>query len=61
MDKSLVTDGGDTYVKETGNYPLTQPYARVKSVEPTPDYFDNDGMQNQHLQVVYQQHHNQDQ
>ena len=43
MDKSVVTDGGDTYVKETGNYPLTQPYVRVKSVEPTPDYFDNDG------------------
>ena len=43
MDKSVVTDGGDTYVKETGNYPLTQPYVRVKTVEPTPDYFDNDG------------------
>ena len=43
MDKSVVTDGGDTYVKETGNYPLTQPYVRVKSVQPTPDYFDNDG------------------
>ena len=43
MDKSVVTDGGDTYVKETGNYPLTQPFIRVKSVEPTPDYFDNEG------------------
>ena len=43
MDKSVVTDGGDTYVKESGNYPLTQPFIRVKSVEPTPDYFDNEG------------------
>ncbi len=43
MDKSVTSDDGDFYVKETGNYPLTQPFIRVKSVQPTPDYFDNSG------------------
>ena len=42
---SLTEDDGDYYIQETGSFPNTSRYVRVKSVNlKTPKYFDNNGV-----------------
>ena len=41
---TLITEGSDTFLQESGSSPNISNYVRVKSVDaPTPNYFDNDG------------------
>ncbi len=45
MDRSVATDGGDFYIKETGNYPNASAYVRISAVNNlTPEYFNNAGV-----------------
>ena len=45
IDKTLVNDGTDYFIQESGSYPNASKYIRIKSVNfPTPNYFDNDGI-----------------
>ena len=45
IDKTLVNDGTDYFIQESGSYPNASKYIRIKSVNfPTPNYFDNDGV-----------------
>ena len=44
VDKNLVTQGGETFIQESGSFPNISNYVRVKAVnKPTPNYFNNDG------------------
>jgi phage tail sheath protein FI len=44
IDYTLVNDGTDYYIQETGSFSNASRYVRVKSVNtPTPNYFDNTG------------------
>ena len=44
IDQNLRNEGTDYYIQESGSYPNTSRYVRVKSVNaPTPNYFDNAG------------------
>ena len=40
---TLVTEGSDTFLQESGSFPNISAYVRVKSVNNTPNYFNNDG------------------
>jgi len=40
---TLVNDGDDYYIQESGSYANVSKYVRVKSVNSTPNYFDNNG------------------
>ena len=45
MDQTVVSDGGDYFIQESGSYANASKYIRVKSVDfKTPNYFDNDGI-----------------
>lgn len=44
ISTTLVTEGADTFLQESGSFPQISTYVRVKSVNaPTPNYFNNDG------------------
>jgi phage tail sheath protein FI len=44
VSTTLVTEGADTFLQESGSFPNISNYVRVKSVStPTPYYFNNDG------------------
>jgi len=44
VSTTLVTEGADTFLQESGSFPNISNYVRVKSVNtPTPYYFNNDG------------------
>ena len=44
ISTTLVTEGVDTYLQESGSFPQISNYVRVKQVNsPTPNYFNNDG------------------
>ena len=43
VDKNLVQDGTDYYIQESGSYPNISRYVRVKDINSTPNYFDNNG------------------
>ena len=43
ISTTLVTEGADTFLQESGSFPNISNYVRVKSVTPTPNYFNNDG------------------
>ena len=43
VDTTLVTEGSDTFLQESGSFPNISAYVRVKSVNNTPNYFNNDG------------------
>jgi len=43
IDHTLVNDGSDYFIQESGSYPNASKYVRVKSVTNTPNYFDNNG------------------
>ena len=45
VDKTLVNDGTDYFIQDSGSYANASRYVRVKTVNfPTPNYFDNDGI-----------------
>ena len=44
ISTTLITEGADTFLQESGSFPQISSYVRVKSVNlPTPNYFNNDG------------------
>jgi len=44
ISSTLVTEGADTFLQESGSFPNISNYVRVKQVNyPTPNYFNNDG------------------
>ena len=44
LSSTLITEGGDTFLQESGSYPNISNYVRVKKVNfNTPHYFNNDG------------------
>jgi hypothetical protein len=43
VDKNLVQEGTDYYIQESGSYPNISRYVRVKDINSTPNYFDNNG------------------
>jgi hypothetical protein len=43
VDYTLVNDGDDYYIQESGSYANASKYVRVKQVTNTPNYFDNNG------------------
>ena len=44
LSSTLITEGGDTFLQESGSYPNVSNYVRVKQVNfNTPHYFNNDG------------------
>jgi hypothetical protein len=43
IDYTLVNDGDDYYIQESGSYANVSKYVRVKQVTNTPNYFDNNG------------------
>jgi len=44
ISTTLITEGVDTFLQESGSFPQISSYVRVKSVNlPTPNYFNNDG------------------
>jgi len=44
LSTTVVTEGADTFLQESGSYPNISSYVRVKQVNyNTPHYFDNDG------------------
>ena len=45
VSTTLVTEGSDTFLQESGSFPQISNYVRVKSVNAaTPNYFDNNGI-----------------
>tara|TARA_B110000285_G_scaffold118948_1_gene134734 strand:- start:19 stop:3597 length:3579 start_codon:yes stop_codon:yes gene_type:complete len=45
VSTTVVTEGGDTFLQESGSYTNISAYVRVKSVDtPTPNYFNNNGI-----------------
>jgi phage tail sheath protein FI len=45
IDHTVVNDGTDYYIQESGSYANASKYIRIKSVDfKTPNYFDNDGI-----------------
>ena len=44
ITSTVVTEGADTFIQESGSFPNISNYVRVKEVvTPTPNYFNNDG------------------
>lgn len=43
VDQTLVNDGTDYFIQESGSYANASKYVRVKTVNATPNYFENDG------------------
>ena len=44
MNTTVITEGSDTFIQESGSFPNVSNYVRVKQVNyATPNYFNNDG------------------